>query len=165
MSLLIRPYKPEDWDLVWTVLEPVFREGETYAIRPEITAGEARAYWTSTPKEVFVAVDEATEQLIGTYFLRPNFDGPGAHVCNCGYVVAARARGKGVASRMCEHSQREAASRGYRAMQYNLVVSTNEAAVRLWKRMGFGVIGTVPGAFRHPRFGFVDAHIMYKKLG
>jgi ribosomal protein S18 acetylase RimI-like enzyme len=161
----IRPYTPEDWDSVWAVLEPIFRAGETYAIRREIASDEAREYWTSKPKEVFVAVDEATGQLFGTYYLRPNFEGPGSHVCNCGYIVAEHARGRGVASRMCEHSQVEAAVRGYRAMQYNLVVSTNEGAVRLWKRMGFEIIGTVPGAFRHPRFGLVDAHIMYKALG
>jgi ribosomal protein S18 acetylase RimI-like enzyme len=162
--MTIRPYRPEDWDLVWAILEPVFRAGDTYAIRTDIMAGEAREYWTSRPKQVFVAIDETTGQLQGTYYVRPNFDGPGSHVCNCGYIVAEQARGKGVASRMCEHSQAEAAARGFRAMQYNLVVSTNERAVRLWKHMGFEIIGTVPGGFRHPRLGFVDAHIMHKLL-
>jgi ribosomal protein S18 acetylase RimI-like enzyme len=162
--MIIRSYRAEDWDLVWAILEPVFRAGDKYAIRTDIMAGEAREYWTSIPKQVFVAIDEQTGQLLGTYYVRPNFDGPGSHVCNCGYIVAEDARGRGVASRMCEHSQAEAAARGFRAMQYNLVVSTNERAVRLWKHMGFEIIGTVPGGFRHPRLGFVDAYIMYKVL-
>jgi ribosomal protein S18 acetylase RimI-like enzyme len=160
----IRSYTPDDWDRVWSILEPVFRAGDTYAFRTDISAAEARLAWTSTPKEVFVAVDETTGELLGTYYVRPNFDGPGSHVCNCGYVVSEQARGKGVASRMCEHSLTYAASRGYRAMQYNLVVSTNERAVRLWKRMGFDIIGTVPGAFRHPRLGYVDAYVMFRPL-
>ena len=162
--MLIRPYMPGDWDQVWAILEPVFRAGDTYAIRSDIAAGEAREYWTSRPKQVFVAIDEPTGQFLGTYYLRPNFDGPGSHICNCGYIVGEHARGKGVASKMCEHSQVEAVARGYRAMQYNLVVSTNVRAVRLWKHMGFEIIGTVPGGFRHPRLGFVDAHIMFKVL-
>jgi ribosomal protein S18 acetylase RimI-like enzyme len=164
MPMIIRPYRPEDWDQIWAVLEPVFRAGDTYAIRTDIIPGEAREYWTSRPKQVFVAIDETTGQLLGTYYVRPNFDGPGSHVCNCGYIVAEQSRGQGVASRMCEHSLAEAAARGFRAMQYNLVVSTNERAVRLWKHMGFEIIGTVPGGFRHPRLGFVDAHIMHKRL-
>ena len=162
--MLIRRYKSEDWDLVWAILEPVFRAGDTYAIRTDIAAGEAREYWTSSAKQVFVAIDETTGRIVGTYYLRSNFEGPGSHVCNCGYIVAEHARGQGVASRLCEHSQAEAAALGYRAMQYNLVVSTNERAVRLWKHMGFEIIGTVPGGFRHPRLGFVDAHIMHKVL-
>jgi ribosomal protein S18 acetylase RimI-like enzyme len=163
--MIIRSYTPDDWERVWAILEPVFRAGETYAFRTDISADEARQAWTSSPKVVFVALDETTGELLGTYYLRPNVDGPGSHICNCGYVVSENAQGKGVASQMCEHSLVEAASRGYRAMQYNLVVSTNERAVRLWKRMGFDVIGTVPGAFRHPRLGFVDAYVMYKSLG
>lgn len=162
--MVIRPYTREDWAGVWAMLEPVFRAGETYPFPPDISADAAREAWTNSPKVVFVAVDEATGQLLGTYYIKPNADGPGSHVCNCGYVVAAQARGRGVASRMCEHSQAQATSRGYRAMQYNLVVSTNEGAVRLWKKMGFDIVGTLPEAFRHPRWGFVDAHVMYKIL-
>ena len=163
--MLIRPYRREDWESVWSILEPVFRAGETYAVSSDISAATAMVYWTSDPKRVFVAVDEVSEELLGTYYLKPNFDGPGSHVCNCGYVVSEKARGRGVASRMCEHSQAEAIGQGYRAMQYNLVVATNEVAVRLWKNMGFDIIGTLPEAFHHPRFGYVSAHVMYKPLG
>src|SRR5436190_15548982 len=95
MAMIIRPYRPEDWDLIWAILEPVFRAGDTYAIRTDITAGEAREYWTSSPKQVFVATDEPTGQLFGTYYLRPNFEGPGSHICNCGYIVSEHARGRG----------------------------------------------------------------------
>jgi ribosomal protein S18 acetylase RimI-like enzyme len=113
---------------------------------------------------VFVAVDADTGQILGSYFLKANFEGPASHVCNCRYAVSEQARGRGVASRLCEHSQEVGAASGFRAMQYNLVVSTNAGAVRLWKRMGFETVGTMPGAFRHPRLGFVDALVMCKRL-
>jgi ribosomal protein S18 acetylase RimI-like enzyme len=104
------------------------------------------------------------DTVLGSYFIKPNQPSLGAHVCNCGYAVAENARGKGIAAEMCEHSQREALSRGFRAMQYNLVVSTNAVAVRLWKRHGFEIVGTLPKAFHHSRLGFVDAFVMYKQL-
>jgi len=102
--------------------------------------------------------------IIGTYYLKPNQPGLGSHVCNCGYVVSDRARGHGVATLMCVHSQQEAVRLGFRAMQYNLVVSTNDGAIRLWKKLGFDIVGTLPGAFRHPRMGFVDAFVMFKRV-
>jgi ribosomal protein S18 acetylase RimI-like enzyme len=163
--VLIRPYERQDWDGVWAILEPVFRAGETNAIPVDISEEDARREWTSEPKEVFVAVDQASGQVVGTYYVKPNHEGPGAHVCNCGYVVSEKARGRGIAAQMCEHSQREAVSRGYRAMQFNLVVASNERAVRLWRKLGFDTVGTLPGAFRHSRLGFVDAYVMYKRLG
>ncbi len=160
----IRPIEDPDWDAAWRIIEPVFRAGETYAFSPDITEEEARRVWVDVPSATFIAVDDGNE-VIGTYYIKPNQPALGAHVCNCGYIVAASARGKGIASEMCRHSQHEAVSRGFRAMQYNLVVSTNEAAVRLWKRHGFDAIGTLPKAFRHPRLGYVDAYVMYKQLG
>lgn len=163
-SLLIRPYGDDDWPSVWTILEPIFRAGETYAYPRDVTEGDARRRWTGAPHEVFVAADAAAGGLLGTYYLTPNHDGPGAHVCNCGYAVSSAARGRGVASAMCEHSQRVAVSRGFRAMQFNLVAATNEGAVRLWSKLGFATAGTLPGAFRHPTHGFVDAFVMFKAL-
>lgn len=159
----IRPFEDRDWSVTWRIIEPVFRAGETYAFSPDITEEEARKVWVVVPLVTFVAVGESNE-VVGTYYIKPNQPALGAHVCNCGYIVSEDARGKGIASAMCEHSQREAMSRGCRAMQFNLVVSTNEGAVRLWKRHGFEVIGTLPKAFRHPQFGFVDAFVMYKQL-
>ncbi len=159
----IRPFEDRDWAATWRIIEPVFRAGETYAFSPDITEEEARQAWVVVPLVTFVAVGENNE-VFGTYYIKPNQPALGAHVCNCGYIVSEDARGKGIASAMCEHSQREAMSRGFRAMQFNLVVSTNEGAVHVWKRHGFEVIGTLPKAFRHLQFGFVDAFVMYKQL-
>jgi len=159
----IRPFEKSDWNATWRILEPVFRAGETYAFSPDITEEESYNTWIEVPSATFVAVEEKN-RIVGTYYIKKNQPGPGSHICNCGYIVAEQSRGKGIASAMCEHSQREAVSRGFRAMQYNLVVSSNEGAVRLWKKLGFEVIGTVPEAFRHHRLGYVDAFVMYKKL-
>ena len=158
-----RPFISADWPAVWSILEPAFRAGETYAFSPDISAGEARRVWVDIPKRTYVAVED-DGNVLGTYYIKPNQPALGAHVCNCGYVVAEVARGMGVASRMCEHSLQEALGLGFEAMQYNLVVSTNEAALHVWKKYGFEIIGTLPEAFRHSRLGLVDAHVMYKKL-
>lgn len=164
MSVLIRPYAPQDWDEVWSILEPVFRAGETYTFPRGISAAQARQTWTDAAKQVFVAVDDDTGEMLGTYYLKANFDGGASHICNCGYIVAERARGRGVAARLCEHSQAEAIARGYRAMQFNFVIASNAGAVHLWKKMGFSIVGTIPQAFQHPGLGFVDAYVMYKRL-
>jgi ribosomal protein S18 acetylase RimI-like enzyme len=159
----IRSFSDGEWPAVWAIIQPVFRAGETYAVSPDIDEWGGRRIWIEVPLATFVAVDREG-QIVGTYYIKPNQPGPGSHVCNCGYVVAEEARGQGVASAMCEHSQVEAVKRGFRAMQYNLVVATNTGAVRLWQRHGFEIVGTLPGAFRHPRLGFVDASVMYKQL-
>lgn len=159
----IRPFEERDWAAIWRIMEPVFRAGETYAYAPEISEAEAHRVWVELPIVTFVAVDEKDHPL-GTYYIKPNQPGLGAHVCNCGYIVDANARGKGIASAMCEHSQQVAVTQGFRAMQYNLVVSTNTGAVRLWQAHGFAIAGTLPKAFCHQRLGFVDAFVMYKEL-
>lgn len=152
-----------DWPSAWAVLEPVFRSGETYALPADVSEADARRRWFEGPLVTFIARDESNEAL-GTYYLRANHAGPASHVCNCGYIVSESARGRGVASAMCKHSQAEAIRRGFRAMQYNLVVATNTGAIRLWKKHGFEIVGTLPGAYEHPREGFVDAHVMFKTL-
>jgi len=159
----IRLFTENDWGAVWQMIEPVFREGKTYAYPTDISEEEAYNFWITKPDGTYVAVDEA-EKIVGTYTIKPNQHGNGAHVCTCGYIVASEARGQGIASKMCKHSQQEALGMGFLAMQYNLVVSTNAAAIKVWKRNGFIIIGTVPNAFKHPDFGFIDAFIMYKKL-
>lgn len=159
----IRSFTDDDWPPTWGIIEPVFRAGETYAFAPDITEAEAHRVWIELPQATYVAVDD-NNRLLGTYYIKPNQPSLGAHVCNCGYIVSEAARGKGIASRMCEHSQREAIVLGFHAMQYNLVVATNEGAIRLWKKHGFNVAGTLPESFRHPRLGFVDAFVMYKIL-
>ena len=159
----IRPFQESDWPGVWHFIEPVFRAGETYAFPRNISEEDAHKAWVLTPKVTYVAVDQ-DEAILGTYYIKPNQPGQGNHICNCGYIVSEDARRQGIASAMCEHSQHEAVAQGFRAMQYNLVVSTNSGAVRLWKKLGFQVVGTIPEAFRHPLHGYVDAYVMYKRL-
>jgi RimJ/RimL family protein N-acetyltransferase len=159
----IRPFEERDWAGTWRIIAPVFRSGQTYSFPPDITEDEAYRAWIETPAMTYVAVGE-DDAILGTYYIKPNQPGQGDHVCNCGYLVAEETRGRGIASAMCRHSQREAISQGFSAMQYNLVVSTNRGAVRLWQRHGFEIVGTLPKAFRHPQFGFVDAFVMYKQL-
>lgn len=163
MMITIRLFTENDWPAVWDIIEPVFRAGETYAYSPAIGEEDAHHAWIEKPAAAFVVETEAGE-IVGTYYLKPNQPELGAHVCNCGYIVAEAARGRGIASQMCEHSQEAARRRGYRAMQYNLVVATNEGAVRLWKKLGFEIVGRLPGAFNHRRLGYVDAFVMYKEL-
>ena len=159
----IRKFQETDWIDVWPIIEKVFRAGETYAFSPDITENEAHKIWIETPAETYVAVDEK-DGILGTYYIKANQPGLGSHVCNCGYIVSETARGKGIASSMCEHSQHIAIHLGFRAMQYNLVVSTNEGAIRLWKKLGFQVIGTLPKAFNSKNIGYVDALVLYKEL-
>lgn len=161
--MTIRPYEPTDWPAIWRIIEPVFRAGETYPYSPEITEAEAHKVWIEMPAQTFVAVHEH-KGIQGTYYIKPNQPELGAHVCNCGYIVAHNARGTGIASAMCQHSQDAAVEMGFQAMQYNLVVSTNTGAVRIWQRHGFETIGTLPKAFRHLQLGLVDAFVMYKQL-
>jgi len=159
----LRPYQPEDWACLWAILEPVFRAGETYAVPRDISEQDAHRFWVELPRAVRVAVDDRG-RLTGSYTLKANQPGPGDHVCNCGYLVAEDARGQGIAGEMCEDSLTLARQLGFLAMQYNLVVSSNETAIRLWQHHGFEIIGTLPCAFRHPVRGPVDAHVMYRLL-
>ena len=161
--LQIRHFEEPDWPSVWPLLHNTFLAGDTYAFPPQSTEAEIHRAWVELPLAAFVACS-ATGILLGTYFIKPNQPGLGSHVCNCGYVVSPEARGQGVASAMCEHSQTQAVSMGFRAMQFNLVAATNAGAVRLWQKHGFSVVGTLPGAFRHQSLGFVDAHVMFKSL-
>lgn len=158
----IRPARAGDHDAIWGILEPVIREGETYAIPRDWDRAQALAYWFNPVRSVFVAEDDGV--VLGTYFLQPNKEGGGAHVANCGYMTAPAARGRGIAQAMCAHSLAVARERGFKAMQFNFVVSTNTKAVAAWRRMGFSIAGTLPGAFHHPRLGYVDAYVMFQTL-
>ena len=158
----IRPVEPPDAEALADVILPVFRAGDTYTIDPDIAPADALAYWLSPDKTAFVA--EAGGAILGTYYIRPNQGGGGAHVCNCGYITAPQARGRGVARAMLAHSLDQARVKGYRAMQYNFVVSTNTRAIDTWTRAGFETVGRLPGAFRHPTKGYVDALVMFRSL-
>jgi len=159
----IRPIREGDWPAVWKFMEPIVRAGETYPYAVDITINGARQMWLEIPAATYVAED-AGGRILGSYYLKPNQPALGAHVANCGYMVAAEARGRGIATQMGQHSQAEALKAGYRAMQFNLVVSTNGASVHLWQKLGFEIVGTLPGAFRHAREGYVDAYVMFKTL-
>jgi L-amino acid N-acyltransferase YncA len=158
----IRPAEDGDHDAIWSILEPTVRSGETYTLPRDFSREQALAYWFARGHEVFVADEHG--DIVGTYFLRANQQGGGAHVANCGYMTAQRASGRGLARTMCAHSLEAARARGFRAMQFNFVVSTNQRAVRIWQSFGFEIVGRLPGAFQHPSEGFVDALVMYRAL-
>jgi ribosomal protein S18 acetylase RimI-like enzyme len=160
--MLVRQALSKDEHAIWAILEPVIRAGETYPLPHDMDRQSALAYWFSPGHEVFVAEDG--DEIVGTYFLKANQKGGGAHVANCGYMTAPHATGRGVARTMCKHSLGRAKERGLRAMQFNFVVSTNERAVRLWQSCGFEIVGRLPQVFEHPKLGFVDALVMYRQL-
>jgi RimJ/RimL family protein N-acetyltransferase len=159
----IRKAEPDDAQAIAAIIMPIIREGATYALDPAMSEAAALAYWMGPDRETFVATGEDGE-IVGTYYMRPNQGGGGRHVCNCGYMTRAAAAGRGIAGGMCDHSLDHARRRHYRGMQFNFVISTNEGAIRLWQRKGFAVVGRLPGAFRHPAHGFVDALVMFQTL-
>ncbi|WP_294270282.1 N-acetyltransferase [uncultured Sphingomonas sp.] len=158
----IRPALPQDATAIAAIILPVIRAGETYALDHAMSEEEALAYWFGADKAVFVFEEEGI--VLGTYYLRANQAGGGNHVANAGYMTGPAARGRGVARAMASHSFDEARARGFAAMQFNFVVASNEAAVHLWTALGFATVGRVPGAFRHPHLGPVDALVMHRPL-
>lgn len=158
----IRPYRTSDATAVTQMLVTVFRAGDTYTVDKDISADGALAYWTGPERQVFVAEEEG--RVLGTYYIVRNQKGGGSHVCNCGYVTDVAARGRGVARQMLAHSLETAPKMGFRAMQYNFVVSTNTRAVETWQKAGFETVGRLPHAFETPDGAFVDALVMYRNL-
>ncbi|MEM1429443.1 MAG: GNAT family N-acetyltransferase [Pseudomonadota bacterium] len=159
--LTIRPTTGADEDRIWSLLEPVFRAGDTYAIEPDIPREQALAYWTGAPHRAFLA---QAEQALGTYYLRPNQRGGGAHVANAGFITSPAARGRGIARAMLHHAEDLARQAGFLAMQFNFVVGTNAAALHIWYSEGYAEVGRLPRAFRHPAQGLVDAYVLMKDL-
>jgi GNAT superfamily N-acetyltransferase len=162
MLMHIRRATPDDHGAIWQILEPVIRAGETYALPRDMNEAEALDYWTGPDRETFAA--EAEGRVIGTYYIRPNQQGGGAHVANCGFMTASDASGRGVARAMCEHASQHARQLGFTAMQFNFVIATNLRAIKLWQNLGFEIIGRLPGAFLHPREGYTDALVMFRTL-
>ncbi|MDB9998909.1 GNAT family N-acetyltransferase [Porticoccaceae bacterium] len=160
--MIIREAKKADFKSIWPIFYQIAAAGDTYAYRRDISQNEAERLWMELPEKTFVVEDGG--EILGTYYIKTNQTGPGAHVCNCGYMVSDTARGRGLATAMCEHSQKVAVDLGYRAMQFNFVASTNTWAVELWKKLGFDTVGQLPKAFNHPVEGCVDALVMYKWL-
>lgn len=161
-AITLRPATTEDFDQIWPIFNAVVAKGDTYTYPRDMEKEQAFDIWMKAPRLSFVAEYEGA--IVGTYFLKTNQSGGGDHVCNCGYMVAPAARGQGVAALMCEHSQTVAKELGYRAMQFNFVVSSNESAVHLWSKLGFTTVGRLPLAFHHPQLGYVDALVMFKSL-
>ena len=158
----IREVTQEDFDQIWPIFHEIAAAGETYAYPRDISREEALKLWMHAPRKTYVIEEDGT--ILGTYYIKTNQAGPGSHVCNCGYMVSPAARGRGLATAMCTHSQKIARELGYKAMQFNFVASTNEGAIRLWKQLGFDTVGRLPKAFCHPSKGYVDALVMYKWL-
>ena len=156
----IREAKKEDFDLIWPIFKEIVRAGETYAFPRNTGKAQANKIWMDTPRKTFVLEEDG--DILGTYYIKTNQAGPGDHVCNCGYMVSSNARGRGLATAMCEHSQDVAKEMGYKAMQFNFVATTNKGAVNLWEKLGFEIVGRLPKAFNHPAEGYVDALVMYK---
>lgn len=162
MALNIRPATKDDHAAIWAILGPIIRAGDTYTLPRDMAEEDAIRYWMGPDRDTFVAEDD--RGIVGTYYLRANQLGGGSHVANCGYMTHGEARGKGIARSMCQHSLEESKRLGFRAMQFNFVVSTNERAVSLWRAMGFQEVGRLPLAFQRPRGDFVDALVMFKEL-
>jgi L-amino acid N-acyltransferase YncA len=161
--MLIRGAAEADVDAIWSIFHAVVAPGDTYAFDPQVPREEALAYWFRPDTHTYVAESDDA-RIVGTYILRPNQPALGSHVANAAFMVSPLARGSGVGRQMGEHCIAEARRLGFRAMQFNFVVSTNETAVRLWQTLGFEIIGTLPGAFQHSRLGFVDSYVMFKSL-
>ena len=163
MTITVRELESADWPKVWQFMEPVIRSGETYPFARDMDEFGAEQVWLHDTHAAYVAEDEAGN-ILGSYYIKPNQPTLGAHVCNCGYLVSEQARGRGIATLMGEHSQDEAVRLGYRAMQFNLVVTTNEASMHVWKKLGFTLVGVLEDAFLHAGHGYVDACVFYKVL-
>jgi L-amino acid N-acyltransferase YncA len=159
---VIREATSEDYEAVWKIFHEVVARGDTYTIDPKISRDGALKYWFAEGNHVYVA--EQDGHVLGTYILRANQGGPAAHVANARFMVSASARGRGLGRTMAEHCLTEARRLGFRAMQFNFVVSTNEDAIHLWKKLDFEIVGTLPGAFQHPDLGYVDAYVMFRSL-
>jgi L-amino acid N-acyltransferase YncA len=158
----IRAATNADRDAIWNIFHEIVSSGDTYAFDPEMSRTAALAYWFRPDTQTYVA--EKDGRVVGTYILRSNQLGPGCHVANAAFMVASDAQGCGVGRGMAEHCLSEARRIGFRAMQFNFVVSTNTSAIHLWKQLGFQIVGTLPGAFRHPQKGYVDVYIMFRSL-
>ncbi|MFI9407940.1 GNAT family N-acetyltransferase [Nocardia sp. NPDC052316] len=158
--MFVREYTPDDWPQVWPIIREIVRAGETFTYDPAMTEEQAREIWTVGPPAIcVVAVTDAG--VVGTANAYANRPGPGAHVSTASFMVAAEARGKGAGTALVRFVLEWAKERGFAGMQFNAVAESNHRAVDLYQRLGFEIVGTVPGAFRHPTLGRVGLHVMY----
>jgi len=160
--MIIRKATINDLEEIWKIFETVIKTGDTFAFPPGTGKDELQKIWFAPGMNTFVAEDNG--KITGSYFIRPNQPGLGSHIANCGFMVDPEVRAMGIGGQLCEHSIQIAKELGYKGIQYNLVVSTNEKAVKLWERFGFKIIGTIPGGFNHQEFGYVNAYIMFRAI-
>jgi len=158
----IRKATAANRDAIWDIFREVVAARDTYAFDPGMSRQDALGYWFQTNTRTYVA--ESSGRIVGTYILRPNQSGGGSHVANAAFMVAPVARGRGIGRAMAEHCLTEGRRLGFRAMQFNFVVSTNDPALRLWQKLGFKIVGILPDAFRHPEKGYVDVYVMFRSL-
>lgn len=151
-----------DFDKVWDIFRSVISTGDTYVFDPNTPKSNLHKYWFADYMDTFVAVEN--DEIFGTYIIKPNQIDLGNHIANCSYMVNPKYQGRGIGKLLCEHSINFAKDKGYVGIQFNIVVSTNEAAVKLWQKFGFQIIGTTPKGFRHKDLGFFDTYIMFKDL-
>jgi L-amino acid N-acyltransferase YncA len=160
----IRDATAEDWRAIWPFLHTIVAAGETYAYDRDMTEEQARRLWmVGPPGRTVVAVDDGGA-VIGTANMYANRPGPGSHVASASFMVDPDRAGRGTGRALGEAMLQWARERGFRAVQFNAVVETNERALRLWRSLGFAVIGTVPDAFAHPAHGYVGLHVMHRFL-
>jgi GNAT superfamily N-acetyltransferase len=164
VSGVIRPMVRADWPQVWEFFDEIVRAGETYAYPPDLTSEQARALWTMSPPGQTVVL-EGADRILGSATMGPNRPGRGSHVGTASFMVAPDARGRGVGRALGEYVVQWHRDHGFRAIQFNAVVETNTAAVRLWQALGFEIVGTVPEAFDSRAHGLVGLHVMYLRLG
>ena len=158
----IREVIDGDFDDIWPIFHAIVNKGDTYAYPHDTNKEQAQNLWLEIPLATYVV--EKSGVILGTYFIKTNQTGAGEHVCNCAYMVAPAAQGQGLATLMCQHSQRQALELGYKAMQFNFVAASNTGALKLWQKLGFATVGCLPKAFLHPQLGYIDAMVMYKWL-
>ncbi|MFC8599163.1 GNAT family N-acetyltransferase [Isoptericola sp. NPDC057191] len=163
-TFTIRPATDDDWAALWPIVEGVVREGETYVYPPDLTSAQGRELWMERPPGATVVAQGADGTVLGTAKMGPNRPGHGDHVGTASFMVSPAARGLGVGRALGEHVVAWHREQGFRGIQFNAVVESNEVAVRLWRSLGFEVVGTVPGAFRSPAHGYVGLHVMYLPL-
>jgi ribosomal protein S18 acetylase RimI-like enzyme len=160
--LEIRQALPQDAEKVWEIIQQVISSGDTYVFAPDSNREKMLNYWYEKDKYTYVALWEG--EIVGTFWFKSNQPDLGSHIANAAYMTSPKANGQGIGKAMGEFSIQEARRLGYRAMQFNIVVKTNERAVNLWQKLGFSIIGEIPEAFNHQKYGLVNAYIMYQKI-
>ncbi|GHU07545.1 N-acetyltransferase [Betaproteobacteria bacterium] len=158
----IRNATENDFAGIWPIFQAVVAQADTYVFSPDATRADAFDYWFGPGVVSFVA--EMDGRIVGMCKLIPNQRDLGAHVANASFMVSPEVRGQGIGAALGRHCLEEARKRGFTAMQFNFVVSTNAGALTLWKKLGFKIVGTLPKAFRHRTQGYVDAYVMHRFL-